>query len=279
MIRDSLNKLCKRWDTDYFVSYKRKDATWTKWYLLSQWSFEFEPNYRQVLASELVIESDLTKEENKEIAQTINKSMQEKEVGYYCSFTGNKSYHNHSFWKGLEKLDDKQRTRAKELLAEWLCEEVFDKIDLANLKPKRLILIHGAKHPKTGKEKTLFDSYKPEQINEVPEEIIEKAKEVEEKVFDNNVSFVPTKCPFVDYALKNKLPTGTDRNGNLVPNVVAITDSKAWEQCALAQDKTLLEFENWAKRKPKFNCEQLRRYAKAIGKQSICTKCLLEEVL
>jgi hypothetical protein len=276
-LSSSLKKLSQRWETDFFVAYKRQDKSWTKWYPLSEWSFEFDPNYRQILANELLIETDLTQEENKTISNKISDSMRKKDIGFYCSFTGNKSYHNHSFWNGLEKLEPKQRTKAKELLAEWICEKQYEDIDPANLKPKRLILIHGAKHPKTGKEKVLYDNFNPEKINKVPEFIIEQAKQVTApKSFGGNqITFKPSSCPFIDYAIKNKLPI-SDRNSNLVPNVVALLDEKGWEQCANAQDKTYLEFENWAKRNPKFNCSQLRAYAKTVGKGNICNKCLME---
>ena len=275
----ALNKLGERWSTDFFISYKKKNGSWTKWYLLSEWPFDFAPNYRQVLASELVLESDFSKEENKGIMNNVIDSMKEKEIGFYCSYTGNKSYHNHSFWNGLEDLEDKQRTKAKELLSEWICGEQYESIDPANFKPKRLILIHGAKHPKTSKKKTLYAAKRPEKINKVPEWIVEEAKKIEEKkYFDNGISFKPSSCPFIDYSLKNELPI-SDRNSNLVPNVVALLDETGWEQCAMTQGKTFTEFENWAKRKPKFNCEQLRRYAKSIGKENICIKCLMEELL
>ena len=270
-----LQKLSLRWNTDFFIAYKNQKGNWSKWILLSEWNRDYSPNYRQILKEELVIESDLTQKENKIIANQIIASMKEKGVGFFCSFTGNKSYHNHSFWEGLNELRDKQRTKAKELLAEWICGKQYKQVDAANFKPKRLILIHGEKHPKTGKKKVLFDSFQPEKVNIVPEEILEKAKEVQDKVFESNVCFKPSSCSFIDYALKNKLPI-SDRNSNLVPNVVALLDEKGWEQCATTQDKTFNEFENWAKRKPSFNCEQLRRYAKSVGKGNLCNKCLME---
>jgi hypothetical protein len=117
---DALVKLSQRWNEDFFVAYKKKNGTWTKWHKLSEWPFEFAPNYRQVLPCELVLESDLSREENRAIAEAINAGMRKKGIGFYCSFTGNKSYHNHSFWAELEDLTPEQRTKAKTELARWI---------------------------------------------------------------------------------------------------------------------------------------------------------------
>jgi hypothetical protein len=159
-----------------------------------------------------------------------------------------------------------------------MLNDIFSKIDQANFKPKCLILIHGAKHPTTGREKVLFDSFEPEKINSVPQDILEKAKQVNsvQQFHEINSSFRPTECPFIDYACTNELPI-SNRNANLIPNVVAVTqDISIWQRCADAQGKKLSKFEGWAKRNPNFNCKQLREYAASVGKGNICTAHLLE---
>jgi len=83
---------------------------------------------------------------------------------------------------------------------------------------------------------------------------------------------------FLEWACENKLPVSC-RNQNLLPNLIAYTsDKEVWQKCADIQEKELKEFEEWAKRKTTFNCEQLRHYAEKLGLGKYCEICLEEMI-
>lgn len=102
-------------------------------------------------------------------------------------------------------------------------------------------------------------------------------EEINQKVVQKTTQkFIPVKCPFVEYALNNKLPDGTNRNRRVLPNIVAVCkDEEALQKCAEIQEKPYGEFKGWLKLNPTFSCATLRNYACDIDKSSICSLCLL----
>jgi len=275
-VKQKLFSLSSFFGMDFYVSYRFPNLSWVKWKKLSEWNFSIEPNYRQVLPSELVLETDFSREENEAIAKEIISILKKKGISFFCAFSGNKSYHFHIFWSNLAELGDFQRTKAKHLLIDWLLgPELAPKIDKSNLGKKHLILINGARHPKTGMAKTIYALNETCELNVLPLEILAEAERSKELEFEQTIRCAPLSCPFIEYACYNSLPI-SNRNSNLVPNLVAVTPQIAvWQRCADIQGKRLIEFENWAKRKPNFNCKQLQNYAGTIGKRSICDLCLL----
>ena len=276
MTKEILKSFADYWGEDMWVAYRKTNLEWNKWHRISQWTYDYLPNYRQILAPEMVWECDKTVLENEILAIDMCHLLMKKQVYFYMAFSGSKSYHIHTMFPELKAVPEEQRPKAKKLLTENIFgEELANEIDSSNFGNKHLILIEGASHPKTGNNKTIVIEYYPENNNALPLEIKEQIKRVCPNKAPMKDSFAPTKCPFVEYTCSNRLPISA-RNTNLVPNVVALpSDETVWQKCADAQGKNVSEFKNWSMRKPNFNCLQLQSYAKTVGLQKICQLCLL----
>ena len=174
-------------------------------------------------------------------------------------------------------LTDAQRTKAKNLWVDAVLPEAIARdIDRSNLNKKHPILIENCLHPKVDKIKTLVCEHGNWENNVMPESVLKEAQTIKEFVKKYDTA-APKQCLLLEWACQNALPV-SNRNANLVPNIVAWTqDKNTWQACADIQGKELLEFENWAARDPPttFNCKQLQAYAGTVGKRSICDLCLI----
>jgi len=255
-----------------------------------------KPNYRTILKHENVLESDEDKLTNAKMAQKAISIFKKNNLSFECWFTGSKSYHLHLYFKNLKKLSKTQRTKAKELFAEEIEKTSLQGnkplrliFDYSNFKPKRLIQIEGSINPKTGLNSVLVTKSKSNNLNELPQEIIDKALQVKEKKelkTTKNLYATPGTCKALDYALENELPHGGGKNKHsrfewVSPNMAAyIRKQENREELAqqyyLTQNKNTGELECWDNKPSSFCCEQLRTYMKAIDKGTICDKCLLE---
>jgi hypothetical protein len=261
---------------------KGKWAGWSSWLHWKDWKIVRQdlPNYRGVLQTELVAETDYPKQEtNREVSEEIRRHYRKASVGFDCWFTGSKSDHIHTLFPNLHGLEPQVQKKAKKLFHESILPKaICDDIDESNYGHKTLIQIEGATNIKTGKESVLIESYGNWKQNTIPEEIIKEAKKVPVKTFSSVKKInIPNKCLLLEYACENTLPI-SERNIKIVPNLVAYTnDKEAWQRCADAQGKNLSEFETWAERSPKFYCSQMRKYAEKekIKLGHLCSACLL----
>lgn len=242
------------------------------------------PNYRTTLKNEIVLETDLTKEENAKIAERIIRGLREKDYSFSCYFTGNKSYHIHLFFKSeLSELNDFQRTKAKNIFVEQFPKDISDLIDRSNLTKKHMILIPGALHLKTNNSKTLIASNIPEILNNFPEMLLEEAKKTPEPKQDlSGLSYAPGKCLACEYSLNNYISQlkGLTRYENISPNLSAyIRGKKDRDELAQKyysiQQKETSELECWDKKPSEFSCKQLSFYMNSIGLGKICDLCLI----
>jgi hypothetical protein len=258
--------------------WKTKDGkiACSKWLSPSDWKKQHktQPNYRSIMPNEIVLETDFpTKETNWLVAQKITELLRQQGYGYRCFFSGNKSFHIHLFFTEMALLPE-QLVRCKKLwILQTLGEVLANDVDESNCGKKHLIGIEETPHPKTGAKKTSVAEHGDWQANAMPESILQEAKKEPKVNFVKQVdNIAPKHCLLIQWACENKLPVSC-RNQNLVPNVVAFTqDRKVWQQCANTQGKQVSEFENWAARKPQFNCRQLQVYGKKIG-ISVCNYC------
>ena len=269
--------------TPFVVAYRWKtengEIACSKWLPPEVWQRErkVEPNYRSVLATELVWETDYEKPEtNLEVFKKgIAPRLKEFGISYKAYFTGAKSIHVHSLFAQLKELEPRQRTKAKEALTKLVFEKgaLYRDLDEANFKPTRLIQIEDATNPKTEKPKTLVDSFGDWRNNMVPPVVLKAAQKEPKTLVHDAPKFVPGKCLFLDWACENKLPEG-QRNQVVAPNLMAVCPGKA-EQFASTQGMLLSHVTGW--QNTEFNCKQLQEYAGSVDKRSICDLCLLEE--
>jgi len=231
--------------------------------------------HRKIFSREMIFETDLPEpKENKQIAEDIIKTLVKNKFKFSAWDSGNKSIHIHIFFdKQFEKelTTSEQRTKAKDLFAQELSKGVsglYEKLDKNKFNENTMIRLEYSTHLKTGRQKepAYFPiSYKE---NKMFEEIIKQAKQ--KKVFPKATNIKPNKCPFLDYALTNKLPEG-NRNNVLFPNAVAMLSEEQLNQLEETQQDKI----GWRNKKTSFNCQQLREYAKQIGKETICINHLI----
>ena len=268
------------------VSYRYGNGGWRKWVLLSKWSENYPPNYRQELPSEMVFESDFTAKENKHIADQICAILREKNISYTRYFSGNKSRHIHSFFNKLANLPDTLRTPAKVKLAKHLLgTELSAKLDKSNFGPKHLIQVAGEKNPKTGKPKVLEEAFAAGRINELPPQIIEMLQistPTGPKIVFDKKNFLPRECPFAELSFSEWFPDGSGRQNKLAPNIAALTRNHA-NKCELRAAFYAAQFDSkpkslecWDTVNSTFSCKQLRNYAKSISKGNVCINHLLK---
>lgn len=274
--------LSKRYPNYDSIVYSESYSTWVK---ASEWDWGIsDPNDRQIMKNEIVIETDLNKETNFELTKLMQTKLIKEGISYWIYFTGNKSYHIHFLVNGLENIEDgKQRQKIKNKIAETLFPKEYNVIDKNNFFPKKLIRLEGAYNPKS---KTFVELYHKQQfmdsetitqnlllkaIAELEKEDLAKTK-TEYDNLTNQVSNNKIYCMLMEDALKNKWSEG-GRHINLCPNAVAILSHNELIQLAKTQNMQFSEFEGWVKKKPQFNCVQFRRYGATIGKKDICKEC------
>lgn len=274
MIAQRLKELNEKTGIDFFLSnqiIKGKKEYWEKWTPYSKWDWKIIPNARQVLPSEIIIETDENKEKNFELTLEFERELISKEIAYEIWFTGNKSYHIHLFIKELNKLNEEQRTQAKKHIAKLLTKENYKYVDTANFNPKRLIRIEGSTHPKTKQQGKLI-SKNYEHNYKMPKLVFTKNKEIK----TNNTSV--NKCLLLNKALEQSFEEGY-RNRILTPNAVAVLNETELETFCEKQERSIAEIKGWQRKKPKFDCEQMQWYAKRIGLfEETCEKCLLNKL-
>ena len=283
----TLSFLGKRENFDPFLARRIKGKNieyWSKWVKFSEWDKKnkLAANYRQVFPNEIVLETDLSKEENAKITQEVTMILRKNNYSFSVYFTGNKSYHVHIWFNNLAGFNDIQRTKIKNLFCDNFPAHIKDKIDRSNLTKKNLILIEGAEHIKTGRKKVKMFSFKEDKVNTMPEFMLEKVKQIEEKpiIVPEYIEKIET-CAALDYSLNNKLPTGKKTRYEWVsPNLSAYIRNRPDRDELAAryysvQDKDTKDLDCWDKKPSEFCCSQLREYMNFIGKSSICDSCLL----
>ena len=243
----------------------------SKWKTRENWDLKVEPNYRQRLPNEIVLETDYEKPEtNLEVATKTTEILEQKNISYQMWFSGNKSYH-------INILFDTDLT--KNMIEQWVYKTfekaLADCFDDCNWNEKRLVGIEWQPHQKTGKLKSLIKEFDSTTQNVFPKEIKTKKKKYVLKTKD--VSF-RGKCLICELALVEKFPESSNRHQHIIPNFVAIMPTTCWQQCANTQGKNLVEFENWANIKPFFKCSQLQKYASKNGFIGVCDNCPYKKI-
>lgn len=112
-----------------------------------------------------------------------------------------------------------------------------------------------------------------QELNDFPEWI--KVEEQKQNFsFAKGKNKAPKKCAFLEWSLTNFIPKG-ERQITLLPNATAYFsgDTEKQKQWIETQKANPACFASW--KKPEFNCQQLRTYAKKIGKGEICALCLI----
>jgi len=268
---------------------KKYKNGWAKWRTPAVWEKEMiaQPNYRFILPNELLMETDFDEcRTNKEMMDCIQKLLDEKGICYEVWFSGNKSYHCHVLFDDLEKVSLLIRPKVKKALAERLTnEEIAKSLDFSNFGNERMIQIKGMPHRKNRQLKTCVAVV--EGTNKLPEGLIEQVeKKGHEKSLPKNYNIpTPNKCAFAEYILTHKIDA-ENKYIQLCPNVSAYTRNLANKEDIRKQYNDLQNPEDdidrlgrWDNRPSKFNCFQMRLFAKKIGKNNLCEKCLVEEFL
>ena len=168
-IRERIEAYCDLSKEDLFLSQRfpkeadgKYSESYSPWIKSSEWNWGLsEPNDRQIMKNEIVVETDLDKTTNLELTQLMQNKLIAEGINYWIYFTGNKSYHIHFIINGLENVEDgKQRQRIKNKIAELLFPEEYKHIDKNNFFPKKLIRIEESYNPKTKSFVTLYHKQK-----------------------------------------------------------------------------------------------------------------------
>lgn len=242
----------------------------SKWRNQFDWYLKVQPNYRQRLINEIVLESDFPlKETNFQTAKKAATVLKEKGYSWQLWFGGNKSYHLHlQFEEWL----------SKPMIKAWVCF-VFDQtlagsFDDSCWSEKALIGIENRPHRNTGKLKTLVDEFEPFRLNTYPKEILITVKRFDKiKTSCHSGTRYKGKCAVCEYAVENEFPIGVNRHQHLLPNMVSTIDKKLWPHAAATQKKQLTEFEGWHKKGVEFNCRQMQSFAKKHDINFLCEVC------
>jgi hypothetical protein len=272
---------------------KDKEFHYTTWVKLSEWKQKYpaiEPNYRQILSNEIVLEKDYpNKEDNKKEAEKIIEVLKEKNINFWCVFTGSKSYHIHIICDDLKLLEEDLRPLAKKNISkELLGEELYKGIDEANFGNKRLIQIEIVVNPKTGVKAVPFGELTTGKQPVIPELVSEertiklKRKMVGE--FNWRRNLVPAVCPALELFFKKEIKansTNLARHEWIAPSMAGYIRFKSnrdelAKQYYIAQNKPVGELESWDKKQTYFSCNRVRKYMADNGMENICAKCLLE---
>jgi hypothetical protein len=264
------------------------EEIYTKWIPTSQWDWNINPTDRQIMANEIVLETDLDKATNQSLTERMLKVLDALKISYWVYFTGNKSYHIHLIIHGLEKIDDgKKRQKIKELIVRNLFDkDCVDNIDYNNFYPKKLIRLEGSYNDKAKHKVELVTKKEYDNQQATSEKLLEQIlihyeklqteiikKETDEYLTQIKQSNTKIYCMLMQDALVKEFPQG-GRHMTLCPNAVAILNDEELLQLSKVQKMPITEFEGWKKKKPQFNCVQFRRYGSTIGKKDICMTCI-----
>lgn len=287
-LKERIEGFCSCSNQDLLLTSRFMDngkEVYMAWKKASEWDWNIEPTDRQIMANEIVLETDFTEPENKKYSDDILKLLCMNNISTWTYFTTSKSYHTHFVLPGLEKFEDgKYRQLLKiEIAKELIGTDLFSKVDINNFYPKKMIRLEGALNPKTNKRTHLISKYEFVGQDELSNTLITNAiKLVEQREINKikdysklqleNLERQEVYCMLMEDALQNKFPEG-GRHMNLCPNAVAILDEPKLKCLCAKQEMDSMEFEGWAKKKPQFNCVQFRRYGASINKQDICKEC------
>lgn len=241
-LADELKKKLKRLrelnGKDFYLFYQDEQSgkKWDKWHTYDEWAGLIEtrteykstsfPNQRQVLENEVIIELDApTKDENARLYnEVIMPKLENHRIAHECWWSGNKSRHIHIMFSNLAQLNDRERECAKRLwLQKYFLEtSAFKFMDFSKTSSKTLIQIESTLHRKSRNKKTLVSKVAsglvPKIKNRIIKIAVEKAKHQEVALQYVNSMKRIEKCPFLDYALVNKLPEG-GRNNTISKNL------------------------------------------------------------
>jgi len=143
----------------------------------------FQPNHRDVFKDEIVIEGDLPKRlDNYRNSVKIEKMMNDKGISYLKFYSGNKSYHIHSYWPELNNVEGHRRAYLKKKIISWMlgCEVSCKHAD-CNIKKfdvdfqltgNHLVRMEYGLHNKTGRRKILLKTVDNGK-NFIPQEVKE----------------------------------------------------------------------------------------------------------
>lgn len=285
---DFLQKLFVEFGEDFWLANKFKindTYQFTKWYKYSEWKniYPMTPNYRSILKNELVFESDYaTPEENLDLAKKIIMKLKQQKVRFWCIFTGNKSYHIHTFVNELKQLEEYKLEEAKKLVAnKMIGEELLAKLDHSNFRNKRLIQIEVSVNPKTQKNTSVFEEFDGEDFcfdfgNSL---VIKKKSKYRLENKDWERLLIPKECPALEYALKNKLPSGQMTRYEYVSPSLASYIRFRSNRDELAKNyyevqKKVGDLEAWDRKPSNFNCKQVRIFFEKNNLGYICEECL-----
>jgi hypothetical protein len=288
-LKETLHNIKSNLGKSFVVAYKNKQGNWSRWLELDDWysKFDYDPNYRQILPNEIVVETDLSREENEVIANKIIKILNKNNFSYLNYFTGNKSYHIHLFFDDLNNFEDRKRTFLKK---EWLKyyfdkEDYFVLIDSTNFGARSLIQIPGSVNQKTGKTKSLIESSSKSSLNLMPADIIRKSMKIGGFKFKNKHSNAPDFCGACELALREKFPAGNRHHAvsaNIVPYLKQFKNYDDLKKKYLQTQfdgKRERDLKGWEDKDSSFNCPQLQTYMREHKKGKICDLCLLEGII
>ena len=269
----------------------------TKWIKLRLWDFKIrgDPTDREVLPNELIFETDLPNpEENKAIAQILMNRLKAEGFSFECWYSGNKSYPIYTYWKDLDLFDKDIISIIREVIARHIAGDLYDILDDNFIKKSsQMILIKGAKHPKSNKYKILYRSYHRYKLNKIPIQILENIKYYKDMIRlskDDLSRYIHiinklnsrreiksvSDCGILRLAMERKFPEG-QRNRVLAPNFMAL-DPEEWQirKLAQVQEMSLTDIVGWRRAgcfRKYFSCGQVRKYAESLGLGEICKKC------
>jgi len=272
--------------------YIEGEQHYSKWVKLSEWesTYKSNPNYRQILSNEIVLEKDNPdKEQNKKEAIKIIEVLKAKNINFWCIFTGSKSYHIHLLCDDLKLLEEELRPLAKKRIAQELIgEELYKGIDEANFGNKRLIQIEIVVNPKTGIKAEAFGELTTGEQPSIPELTNEertiKLKRHLVGTIDWRRNLVPICCPALELFFKQEIKSingNKTRHHYIAPSMAAYIRFKPNRNDLaklyyVTQNKPIGELESWDKIQTYFSCHQVRQYMQDNNCGNICAKCLIE---
>lgn len=289
---DFLVKLKSAFNEDFWIAQKFKTSEneffFTHWHKMSEWKNFYPtttPNYRSILYNELVLETDYpTPEENKVIALQVMEKLRERNAKFWCVFTGNKSYHVHTFCDSLKLVQEFQIEKAKRILAlDLLGQELFDKMDGSNFRNKRLIQIEVSKNPKTGLDTSFLEEHEGQILKFDFGSVLDLEKTFKKYVLptdDWKRTLIPKTCLALEYALVNKLPSGRiTRYEYISPSLAAYIRNRANRDELAKKFYEIQEkhgdLEAWDRKPSNFSCKQIRIFMESNKLSNICEECLL----
>jgi len=256
---------------------KTKKSWYSTWIKTSKWNWEEEPTDREIMINEIVIETDEDIETNKKLTKLFQQKLREQNISYYTYFTSSKSFHIHFFVINIQKYLKQYTCKSvKEEIVKTITGTNYRFVDAQNFYPKKLIRLEGSIHPKTNRQVMLFDKFMGTNY-EIKEELVKKFKTIYVPK-ENNID-LPCEnqngiyCYLLEEALSIKFPEGS-RNNILLPNAVGVLNEKELEKLCEVQGMTKAMVNGWKKKNTRFRCITMRRYAREIGKDFLCKRCI-----